>query len=58
MAVANSSCFLDTNILLRLAKRDSPEFGSIREALRLLDRGDSRNEGAVPLHPSQVESHP
>jgi len=37
MAVSNSSCLLDTNILLRLAKRDSAEFSSIREALRLLD---------------------
>jgi hypothetical protein len=37
MAVSESSCLLDTNILLRLAKRDSPEFASIREALWILD---------------------
>jgi len=36
MPVSDSSCLLDTNILLRLSKRDSPEFTSIREALRLL----------------------
>lgn len=42
MAVSDSSCLLDTNILLRLAKRDSPEFSSIREALRLLDRENNR----------------
>lgn len=42
MAVANSACLLDTNILLRLSKRDSPEFASIREALRLPDRANNR----------------
>lgn len=42
MAVSDSSCLLDTNILLRLTKRDSPEFSSIREALRTLDRGNNR----------------
>lgn len=42
MPVANSSCLLDTNILLRLAKRDSPEFSSIREALRVLNRSNNR----------------
>lgn len=42
MAVSGSSCLLDTNILVRLTKRDSPEFSSIREALRILDRGKNR----------------
>ena len=42
MALSNSSCLLDTNILLRLTKRDSPEFSSIREALQLLDAAKNR----------------
>jgi predicted nucleic acid-binding protein len=33
---------LDTNILLRLSKRDSPEFATIRNALRSLLQGTAR----------------
>lgn len=42
MAISAPAYLLDTNILLRLSKRDSPEFSIIRSALRFLSQKDAR----------------
>jgi predicted nucleic acid-binding protein len=42
MAKSAPAHLLDTNVLLRLSKRDSPEFSILRPALRALARQDAR----------------
>lgn len=42
MAKSVLAYLLDTNILLRLSKRDSPEFPTIRTALKSLAQNDTR----------------
>jgi predicted nucleic acid-binding protein len=42
MAESAPAHLLDTNILLRLSKRDSPEFATIRNVLRFLSQNNTR----------------